>query len=79
MNSIQQRNLLLFIGGRLISLIGSGIQMIAIPLFILDYTGSGTLMGVFTMLCMIPMLLVAPLAGVLGDRWNRKGIAVYKG
>jgi DHA3 family macrolide efflux protein-like MFS transporter len=77
MNSIQKRNLLLFIGGRLISLIGSGIQMIAIPLFILDYTGSGTLMGVFTMLCMIPMLLVAPLAGVLGDRWNRKGIAVY--
>lgn len=77
MNLVQKRNLSLFISGRLISLIGSGIQMIAIPLFILDYTGSGTLMGVFTMLSMIPMLLVSPLAGVLGDRWNRKGIAIY--
>lgn len=77
MNSIQKRNLTLFISGRLISLIGSGIQAIAIPLFILDLTGSGTLMGVFTMLSMVPMLLTAPLAGVLGDRFNRKHIAVY--
>lgn len=74
---MKNRNLFLFISGRLVSLIGSGIQMIALPLFILDKTGSGTLMGVFTMLSMVPALLAAPIAGVLGDRLNRKSIAVY--
>lgn len=77
MSPVQKRNLFLFISGRLISLVGSGIQMIALPLYILDLTGSGMLMGVFTMLSMVPMLLVSPLAGVLGDRLSRKSIAVY--
>ena len=76
MNITQKRNVGLFFSGRLISLIGSGIQMIAIPLYILDLTGSGALMGVFAMLSMAPSLLTAPLAGVLGDRLNRKKIAV---
>jgi Arabinose efflux permease len=77
MNPVQKRNLFFFISGRLISLIGSGMQMIAMPLFILDLTGSGTLMGVFAMLSMIPMLLTSRLAGVVGDRWSRKNIAIY--
>ncbi len=77
MTNIQKRNLLLFNSGRLISLIGSGIQMIAIPLYILDLTGSGASMGLFMMLAMIPTLTMAPLAGVLGDRLSRKSIAIY--
>lgn len=76
MNNVQRRNVFLFFSGRLISLMGSGIQMIAIPLYILDLTGLGTLMGVFSMLSMAPLLLMAPLSGVLGDRLNRKKIAV---
>ena len=36
---------ILFTAGRLISLIGSGIQMIALPLYILDLTGSGNADG----------------------------------
>lgn len=71
-----KRNLILFIAGRLVSLIGSGIQMIALPLFILDKTGSATMMGIFAFLSMMPTLLAAPIAGVLGDRFNRKTIAV---
>lgn len=77
MNQVQRSNLLLFTLGRLVSLTGSGIQSIALPLFILDKTGSGTMMGVFAMLSIVPTLVVAPFAGVLGDRLNRKTIAVY--
>lgn len=77
MNRVQRSNLMLFTLGRLVSLVGSGIQDIALPLFILDKTGSGTMMGVFAMLSIVPALVVAPFAGVLGDRLNRKTIAVY--
>ena len=50
--------------------------MIALPLYILDKTGSGSMMGIFAMLSMVPALVMSPFAGVLGDRWNRKKIMV---
>ena len=77
MNHSQKRNISLLVAGRLISLIGSGVQGIAIPLYILDKTGSGTLMGLFATLSMVPALVAAPLSGVLGDRLNRKKLMVY--
>jgi Arabinose efflux permease len=64
-------------GGRFISLIGSGIQAIALPLYILDVTGSGTLMGLFSILTLAPALLTAPFSGIIGDRKNRKSIMIY--
>lgn len=77
MNIVQKRNLILFNSGRIVSLIGSGVQMIAIPLYILDLTGSGALMGLCMVLAMVPALVMAPISGVLGDRFNRKLIAIY--
>lgn len=71
------RNFLMFMGGRFVSLIGSGIQTIALPLYILDVTGSGTLMGLFSILTLAPALLTAPFSGILGDRKNRKSIMIY--
>ncbi|PNS00526.1 MFS transporter [Petrotoga miotherma DSM 10691] len=76
MTKVQKRNFLLYSTGRLVSLIGSGVQLIALPLYILDLTGSGTLMGTFTFLSMVPGLIFSPIAGVLGDRMNRKKIMV---
>ncbi|ONN27540.1 MFS transporter [Thermosipho affectus] len=74
--TILNKNFVLFIFGRFVSLIGSGIQMIAIPLYILDKTGSGAAMGIFTLLGILPRLFAAPFSGVLGDRFNRKNIMV---
>lgn len=76
MNKLEKSNFWLYAAGRFVSLMGSGIQMIAIPLYILDLTGSGTMMGIFTFLSFLPTLAMAPFAGVLGDRWNRKNIMV---
>lgn len=72
----KNKNLWLYMLGRFISLIGSGIQMIALPLYILDVTGKGTLMGVFSVLSMVPALLTAPLAGIIGDRKNRRNVMI---
>ena len=71
------RNFWLYAIGRLVSLIGSGIQSLAIPLYILDLTGSGTIMGTFMVITMLPRILFGPIAGVLGDRFNRKMIMIY--
>jgi DHA3 family macrolide efflux protein-like MFS transporter len=70
------KNFWMYIGGRFISLIGSGIQTIALPLYILDITGSGTLMGIFSMLTLLPALIAAPFSGIIGDRKNRRNIMV---
>lgn len=72
----KSRNLWLFIFGRFISLTGSGIQTIAIPLYILDITKSGTMMGVFSAVILIPILFTAPFSGIIGDRKNRKSIMI---
>lgn len=71
------RNFFLYLIGRFISLIGSGIQVIALPLYILDLTGSGTLMGVFSVLTLVPALISAPFSGILGDRKNRRNIMIF--
>ena len=71
------KNLFLYMSGRLVSLIGTGIQDVAVPLFILDITGSGTAMGAFMIITVAPRLILVPIAGVIGDRVNRKWIMVW--
>lgn len=71
------RNFWLYAMGRLVSLVGSGIQSLALSLYILDITGSGTMMGTFLIMSMLPVIILAPIAGVVGDRFNRKAIMIY--
>ncbi|AIF68926.1 MFS transporter [Palaeococcus pacificus DY20341] len=71
------KNFWLYAVGRWISQAGWVIQDIAVPLYVLDKTGSGTMMGLFVMAELIPRLLVNPIAGVIGDRYNRKALMVW--
>ncbi len=71
-----EKNFWLYTTGMAISFIGSGVQDIALPLFILDMTGSGAAMGTFMIITVVPRLLLYPVAGVMGDRVNRKWIMV---
>ncbi|CAB50049.1 MFS transporter [Pyrococcus abyssi] len=70
------RDFWLFAVGRWISIAGWAIQDVAIPLYVLDKTGSGTMMSLFVMAELIPRILVNPIAGVIGDRYNRKYLMV---
>ncbi len=74
---LKNRNFLLYSSGRFVSLIGTGIQDIALALFVLDITGSGAMMGLFLIMSMVPRLVLIPFAGVVGDSWNRKNIMVW--
>ena len=72
-----KKNFWLYAAGRFVSVIGTGVQDVAVPLFILQLTGSGTIMGTFMIVTVAPRLVLVPLAGVIGDRVNRKWIMVW--
>lgn len=69
--SLQYRNYRLFFTGQSISLIGSWMQRLALPWLVYHMTGSTVLLGVVGFTGQIPSFLLAPVAGVLTDRWNR--------
>ncbi|KUH32172.1 MFS transporter [Thermococcus celericrescens] len=70
------RNFWLFAVGRFISQLGWAVQDVALPLYVLDQTHSGSMMTVFILAEMIPVLIIMPFAGVVGDRYNRKHLMV---
>ncbi len=70
------RNFWLFAIGRFISQLGWAVQDVALPLYVLDKTHSGSMMTAFILAEIIPSLIVMPFAGVVGDRYNRKWLMV---
>jgi MFS family permease len=69
--SLKYRNYRLFFGGQGISLIGTWMQRIAMPWLVYHITGSPLLLGIVGFAGQIPTFLLAPIAGVLTDRWNK--------
>ena len=69
-------NFIMYLMGRMISDTGTSIQMMVMPLYIIDVGGSATSIGLFTFVSLVPALMMYPFAGVLGDRINRKTIMV---
>lgn len=67
-----KRNINLLIAGRTVSLFGTGIYQITLPLYILQISGSLLDMGMCFALVKLPALLVSPFLGTIVDRINRK-------
>lgn len=62
--------------GQIISLFGNGIVRFALPLYLLNETGSATLFGMVTALSFLPMILLTPLGGIIADLVNKRNIMV---
>jgi len=58
--------------GQLFSLLGSLVLSFAIFVWITDVTGSALMLSIANFIFLIPMLVIAPFAGVISDRVNRK-------
>jgi MFS family permease len=69
--SLRYRNYRLFFTGQLLSLVGTWMQQLALPWLVYRLTGSAFLLGIVGFSSQIPAFILAPLAGVLSDRWNR--------
>jgi MFS family permease len=74
--ALRHRNYRLFFGGQTVSLVGTWITRVATSWLVYRLTKSELLLGVVAFAGQIPLLLLAPFGGVLGDRWNRRRILV---
>src|SRR3954452_8276766 len=72
--ALQHRNYRLFFGGQSVSLVGTWITRVATSWLVYRLTGSELLLGLVGFCGQIPTLLLAPIAGVLVDRWPRHRI-----
>ena len=70
------RNFIMILVGQIISLFGNGILRFALPLYLLNETGSAALFGVVTACAFIPMIVLGPIGGILADRVNKRNIMV---
>lgn len=74
-NSVK-RNITLFLTGKLTAVLGSSIYGFAIGLFILEETGSSLNFSITLLVSVLPRIVLAPIAGTLSDRWDRKKIII---
>ncbi len=71
LRALRHRNFRLFVSGQLCALVGYWIQQLALSWLVYQLTGSATLLGVLAFAANLPILLLAPFAGLWSDRFNR--------
>jgi MFS family permease len=76
LRALRFRNFRLFLGGQLISLIGTWMQSVAQSWLVYRLTGSPALLGAVGFAGQIPIFLVAPLGGIVADRYNRRRVVI---
>ncbi|HEU0173708.1 MAG TPA: MFS transporter [Blastocatellia bacterium] len=76
LRALNHPNYRLFFSGQSISLVGTWMTRIATSWLVYRLTNSALLLGVVGFAGQIPSFLLAPVAGVLVDRWNRHRLLV---
>jgi MFS family permease len=74
--ALRHRNFQLFFSGQLISLIGTWMDNIAEGWLVYRLTHSALLLGVATFAGQIPVFLLAPLGGMIADRFDRRKVVI---
>ena len=69
--ALRHRNYRLFFAGQGISLVGTWLTRFATVWMVYRLTHSGALLGLVAFFSQAPSSVIAPLAGVLVDRWDR--------
>ena len=70
------KDFLLVVSGQIISLFGNSILRFALPVYLLDVTGSAKLLGIVSGLAFLPLALLSPVGGLIADRVNKRNIMV---
>ena len=71
LRALEARNYRLFFEGQSVSLIGTWMTRVATSWLVYRLTDSAFLLGLSSFASQIPILFLAPVAGVWVDRWNR--------
>src|SRR6202045_3090427 len=75
--ALRHRNFRLFFVGQSVSLIGTWMTRVATSWLVYRLTGSALLLGLVSFAGQIPTFLLAPFAGVLVDRLDRRKMLVW--
>ncbi|GAA4904216.1 transmembrane secretion effector [Stackebrandtia albiflava] len=73
---LRQRDFALLWWGGLVSFLGNWTLRVALPVTVLELTGSTAALAATTAAGLLPALLIGPLVGVYVDRWDRKRVMV---
>ncbi|WP_423409391.1 MFS transporter [Heyndrickxia sp. MSNUG] len=76
MDRAVKKNLILFLTGKVTAVLGSSIYAFVIGLYILAETGSSLNFAFTLVLGILPRILLAPIAGTLSDRLDRKKLII---
>jgi MFS family permease len=76
LRALRHRNFQLFFSGQLISLIGTWMQTTAQAWLVYRITGSSLKLGAVGFASQFPVFLVAPLGGIVADRFNRRKVVI---
>lgn len=76
LSSLKIKNYRLFFIGQAISLCGTWMQTIGQDWLVLQITKSGIQLGVVSAFQFLPVLLLAPLGGVISDRFSKRKILI---
>ena len=67
-----EKDFTLVVIGQIISLFGNATIRFALPLYLLNQTGSSALYGTVTACAFIPAVLMSPIGGMIADRVNKR-------
>jgi MFS family permease len=70
--SLRVRNFRLFFVGQVVSQVGNWMTLVTQTLLVLSLTGNGVAVGVLTACQFLPVLLIAPWAGLVADRSDKR-------
>jgi len=76
LRALRHRNFRLFVGGQIISLVGTWMQTVAQSWLVYRLTGSSLLLGTVGFTSQFPVFLLAPIGGIVADRYDRRRIVV---
>jgi MFS family permease len=76
LRALRHRNFRLFTVGQTISLIGTWMQQVAVGWLVYRLTDSAFLLGLVGFVSQAPIFVLAPIAGVLADRFDRHRIVI---
>lgn len=71
------RNFRLYFAGQVISVSGTWMQRVAQSWLVLELTGSGAAVGGVTALQFLPILLLAPMGGLIADRVDKRKVLYF--
>ena len=75
-HTLFSKNFTILVIGQIISLFGNAALRFALPLYVLNLTGSSALYGTVTACAFLPAILLSPIGGIVADRINKRNIMV---